>query len=217
MTRYFLEHSFSKEFVNSSSETMDANGFKLEVTHQGLEELVDSLISADASVQDPLSKVSPVCPREEGKAASGPSVSLQCMLASEPSVSAAALLKVYQMRKGWGINPAPAPKEVVDRPGCYVFLETGYLREGPSLSSDKLPQLPVLTPVQVLELKMFTHELHADEPTHEDDAGLVCGRIGPPYSGWVSLARPGDRLRFGWPSPLPPVPSSKIERVRQPS
>jgi len=200
LTRNFLESSFSHEFVNSSFETMDANGFRLEVTHQGLEVLVDSLVTADASVKDPLSRVSPVCPREEGKAESGPSVLLQYLLDNEPRVCASDLLKVYQRKKGWGNNPAPAPEEIVDRPACYVFPQPVRVRQAPREEDWKArsgPWIDALAPVQVQEIK--------------NDDGLVCGRLGPPHSGWVSLAKPGDRLRFGWPYPLHPAPSAQKE------
>lgn len=102
LAQSLFEQAFSREFFASTFETMEATGFRLEVTHSGLEELVNSLVEADASIQDPLSKVSPVCPSLVGKPKLEPELQLPAMLDGEPKVPLEALWKVYRREERWG-------------------------------------------------------------------------------------------------------------------
>mmetsp|Transcript_17808 Transcript_17808/g.53721 ORF Transcript_17808/g.53721 Transcript_17808/m.53721 type:complete len:569 (+) Transcript_17808:360-2066(+) len=108
LARCLLEQAFSKDFFASTFETMDAAGFSLEVAHAGLEDLVSSLVEADASVQDPLTRVTPMCPRGADSSRLRPEVALEDIPAGEPRVPAEALRKVLRREDGWGRGAAAA-------------------------------------------------------------------------------------------------------------
>merc|ERR1712048_632642 len=102
LARSLFDQAFSKDFFDSTFETMDATGFKLEVTHAGLDELVNSLVEADSSIQDPLTNVTPVCPTVASSTKLEPEVTLQRIIIEEPNVPVDALWKVYRREDGWG-------------------------------------------------------------------------------------------------------------------
>jgi len=109
LARWLFAQAFSTQFMDMPLEDMDAGGFRLEVTHAGLQQLVDKVVAADDSVQDPLTTVTPQCPCTEGGGRhSSPDIWLKDILNAQPSLPLWALEKVYQRREGWGAQASSA-------------------------------------------------------------------------------------------------------------
>eukprot|EP00927_Polykrikos_kofoidii_P054690 TRINITY_DN49079_c0_g1_i1.p1 TRINITY_DN49079_c0_g1~~TRINITY_DN49079_c0_g1_i1.p1 ORF type:complete len:1036 (-),score=159.16 TRINITY_DN49079_c0_g1_i1:59-3094(-) len=104
LTRNLFGQAFSFEFADMPLEDMDASGFCLEVNHVGLAELVDAVVAADSSCKDPLTQVSPQCPRVAASSEISPDIGLADILKAEPSVPLWALIAVYREEEGWGLR-----------------------------------------------------------------------------------------------------------------
>eukprot|EP00931_Biecheleriopsis_adriatica_P040170 TRINITY_DN22997_c0_g1_i1.p1 TRINITY_DN22997_c0_g1~~TRINITY_DN22997_c0_g1_i1.p1 ORF type:complete len:1035 (-),score=210.26 TRINITY_DN22997_c0_g1_i1:133-3177(-) len=96
LARHLFAEAFSTEFTDMPTEEMDEHGFFLEVTHTGLEELIVSLVEADPSCKDPLTTVTPRCPRAEASNGVFPDVTLESILVAQPSVPLRALTNAYR-------------------------------------------------------------------------------------------------------------------------
>lgn len=85
IARYFLSEAFSEAFVDSPLERMDADGFSMQVTHLGLDDILVAAWEGDSrAVMDPLSRVSLVNTGHVRLARTGPAVDLSCALELPP-------------------------------------------------------------------------------------------------------------------------------------
>jgi len=101
-TSVLLEEAFSKEFVKSTLETLDKDGFALEVTHPGVSKLVATVFASQGheEVLLPLSKVTKCVPNNQKERSRRTAVvKLQEILNAQPRLQLSQLQRLRKHEK----------------------------------------------------------------------------------------------------------------------